>query len=376
MIDPTNPVAGTSTAPWPRSTRDGRFHVHLDQRLQRQQRPRGDPATTPRQRYLHRRQRRQRRNPQPDGVIARRRHADHSRPLRARARQIPGAPTPVGSFNITQLGDKADKVGKDDNFRGLTIFDNVVYLTKGSGGNGVNTVYFVDTTGHACPNGVGVPAPGARLPTAPLAYDPTQLQTAGVCPATCASSAASRRPWPSQEQRRRSRSGSGSRTRTRFTSPTKATANTFDDRHGHYTDAARRPPRPAEVGVRHATGSWQLRVHAAGRTRTSASPTPSPAYPTGDNPRPACRGRRPPTGCATSPAASTATARATIWAITSTVSGNGDQGADPNKLVAITDVLANTNPPYGRRDFRTVRTAGFGEVLRGVSFTPGSGVNP
>ena len=32
----------------------------------------------------------------------------------------------------------------------------------------------------------------------------------------------------------------------------------------------------------------------------------------------------------------------TIWAVTSTVSGNGDQGADPNKLVAITDPLAAT----------------------------------
>ena len=27
----------------------------------------------------------------------------------------------------------------------------------------------------------------------------------------------------------------------------------------------------------------------------------------------------------------------TIWGVTSTVSGNGDQGADPNKLVMITD---------------------------------------
>jgi hypothetical protein len=37
----------------------------------------------------------------------------------------------------------------------------------------------------------------------------------------------------------------------------------------------------------------------------------------------------------------------TIWAITSTVSGSGDQGADPSKLVQITDP-------------------------RGVSFTPGT----
>ena len=46
---------------------------------------------------------------------------------------------------------KPDKIGKDTNFRGLTIFNNVLYYTKGSGGNGINTVYFVDTTGSACP---------------------------------------------------------------------------------------------------------------------------------------------------------------------------------------------------------------------------------
>ena len=81
------------------------------------------------------------------------------------------------------LGDKADKVGKDDNFRGLTIFNNVVYFTKGSGSNGVNTVYFVDTTGTACPKGVGIPAAGATLPIAPLNLDP----------------ASTRRPRPAQQ---------------------------------------------------------------------------------------------------------------------------------------------------------------------------------
>jgi hypothetical protein len=60
---------------------------------------------------------------------------------------------------------------------------------------------------------------------------------------------------------------------------------------------------------------------------------------------------------------------ATIWAVTSTVSGGGDQGADPNKLVEITDPLAATGPAAGE-SFRTVRSARFAEVLRGVSFTP------
>jgi hypothetical protein len=50
--------------------------------------------------------------------------------------------------------------------------------------------------------------------------------------------------------------------------------------------------------------------------------------------------------------------------------GNGDQGADPNKLVAVTDDLAAVTPPA--ESFTTVRAAGFGQVLRGVSFTPGT----
>jgi len=61
----------------------------------------------------------------------------------------------------------------------------------------------------------------------------------------------------------------------------------------------------------------------------------------------------------------------TIWAVTSTVSGSGDQGADPNKLVAITDKLSAAALPGGEQ-FVTLRSANCGEVLRGVSFTPGS----
>ncbi len=114
-------------------------------------------------------------NPQPDGVI-----------LGAGAQLItpgaaPGTPTPVGSFNITQLGHPADKIGKDDNFRGLAIYNNVLYYTKGSGGNGVNTVYFLDTTGKACPNGVGLPGRGrsaAHLPAQLRPGDPADHRAA------------------------------------------------------------------------------------------------------------------------------------------------------------------------------------------------------
>ncbi len=113
-------------------------------------------------------------NPQPDGVVFGAGAQIIQPPDQPESAQNPGQPTPVGSFNVTQLGDKADKIGKDDNFRGLTIYNNVLYYTKGSGSNGVNTVYFVDTTGQACPTGRR-PARGRahrcrprRSPTTPL----------------------------------------------------------------------------------------------------------------------------------------------------------------------------------------------------------------
>ena len=59
-----------------------------------------------------------------------------------------------------------------------------------------------------------------------------------------------------------------------------------------------------------------------------------------------------------------------IWGVTSTISGGGDQGADPNKVVAVTDRLGAQTLPA--ESFRTFQSARSGEVLRGVSFTPGT----
>ena len=104
------------------------------------------------------------------------------------ADQALGLPTPVASFSVTELGDKADKVGKDDNFRGMTVFNNVLYYTNGSGGNGVNTVYYVNTSDTPCTGGVGLPAAGATLPTTPSTTRCRYPQRA--FPTTCASSPA------------------------------------------------------------------------------------------------------------------------------------------------------------------------------------------
>ncbi len=309
--------------------------------------------------------------PQPDGVITGT-GAQIMTPLYTpESLQTPGAATPVGSFNVTQLGDKADKIGKDTNFRGLTIYNNVVYFTKGSGGNGVNTVYFVDTTGKACPNGVGVPLPGATLPTSPIAYNPALLQSEGVTPYNMCvlqgfptDLASSTGPisfpfglWFANKD-------------TLYVADEGDGTATYSTATGTYTDAAAQTTAGLQKWVFNGT-SWTLAYTLSGGLNLG-SPYVVPGYPTGDNAAtglpwaPATDGLRNITGRVNR------NGTVSIWAITSTVSGSGDQGADPNKLVEITDPLSATSPG-AHEQFVTLRSAASGQVLRGVSFTPGTG---
>jgi hypothetical protein len=317
-------------------------------------------------------------NPQPDGVITGAGAQFLTAEKRPLAEQSPGLPTPVGSFSITQLGLKADKVGKDTNFRGLTIFNDVIYTTKGSGGNGINTVYFIDTTGFdatgkplACPAGVGVPGALARLPGSPLNFNASLLQTQGVVPynmcvlkgfptATKSTTSFPFGVWFADAK-------------TLYVADEGNGTNAFDPTAGKYTAAAAQTTAGLQKWIFDASlGSWkQAYVLQAGLDL--GVPYTVDDYPTGVNPR---------TGLPWSPASDglrNLTGRVnrdgtvSIWAITSTVSGNGDQGADPNKLVMITDKLAATSLPAGET-FSTLRTARFAEVLRGISLTPGTGV--
>jgi hypothetical protein len=319
-------------------------------------------------------------NPQPDGVIIGAGAQIMSAETKALVAQESNLPTPVGSFSVTQLGDTADKVGKDTNFRGLTISNNVVYLTKGSGGNGINTIYFIDTSGFdammrplACPNGVGVPASNATLPTAPISYTASNLQTEGVFPynmcvlkgfSTTLAKKATLFPfgvWFANAT-------------TLYVADEGNGTNTFDPVTQTYSAAAKQTTAGLQKWVFDSTsGSWKPAYVLTNGLKLGTPYTVS-GYPTGNNSAtglpwsPATDGLRNLTGRVNSDGT------VTIWAITSTVSGNGDQGADPNELVTITDNLAATSLPAGE-SFTTVRTAAFGEVLRGVSFTPGTGVS-
>jgi hypothetical protein len=309
-------------------------------------------------------------NPQPDGIIIGA-GAQILTPLfQSELSQHPALPTPVSSFNVTQLGDPLDKIGKDDNFRGMTIFNNVLYYTKGSGSNGVNSVFWVDPTQTVCndSNGVGLPPANAALPTAPLDYDPSVLQTKGLDPnnmcvlqgfTTTLAKHSTAFPFGIW-----------------FANPTTLYVadegngdNTFAN--GIYSGAAQQTTAGLQKWIFDPTsGQWNL-AYVLQAGLQLGIPYTVAGYPTGNNPAtnlpwsPGTDGLRNITGIVNGDGT------ATIYAITSTVSGNGDQGADPNQLVVITDqVNATSLPP--NENFAVFDAANFGEVLRGISFTPGT----
>lgn len=271
------------------------------------------------------------------------------------------APTPpnvnkLGEFAITQVGYAApDKAGKDNNFRGLTIFNNTLFVTKGSGGNGINTVYQVGDTG-VLPS--GTTAQLAALPLTILPGFPTSLAS-GVDqkgnPASIAFPfgiffADANTLYVCDE-------GDG-------TLVTPAV-------NGNVADAASQATAGVQKWVR-SNGVWSL-TYVLQNGLNIGIPYSVPNYPAALNP--ATGGCRNITGRRDGN-------RVEIFAVTSTISVSGDQGADPNKLVRVTDRLRATSLSQLNGDhdgddhlgvFTTIRSAGSGEVLRGVAFAPKDG---
>ncbi len=309
------------------------------------------------------------------------------------ASQTPTYPTPVASFNVSQLPGvpaTTDKVGKDDNFRGMTLYNNVLYVTKGSGGNGVNTVYFVDTTGTACPStsatpGVGLPVPGAPLPTTSIAA--TYNSTTGLANNMCILAG-----FPTEVNKITPPVAYPfglwfANATTLYVADEGDGANTYDSTSNTYTGAA----SLANSGglqkwtFNAGTHTWQL-VYTLTTGLNLGIPYTVAGLPAGlnngsDTPgdgsglpwAPATDGLRNIIG--TVEGNRFQGYHAVIWAISSTVSGNGDQGGDPNKMYLITDSLTNTSPAVAAKEtFTDLRDAAGGEVLRGVSFTPGTPV--
>jgi hypothetical protein len=136
---------------------------------------------------------------------------------------------------------------------------------------------------------------------------------------------------------------------------------TYDPATGSYSAAAAQTTAGLQKWVFNGT-QWNL-VYTLSTGLNLGQPYSVAGYPAGDNAAtglpwaPATDGLRNITGRVNP------NGTVTIWAVTSTVSGSGDQGADPNKLVAITDKLSAAALPGGEQ-FVTVRSANCGEVLR------------
>jgi hypothetical protein len=265
----------------------------------------------------------------------------------------PGAVPAIPPANdmIAYFVFSGDKPGKDTNFRGLTIFDNTLYVAKGSGGNGINTVYQLGTPGvlptpENAPEGGLINEPYTILPGFPNTNASTN-SPGGAYPFGI---------W--------------------FANAT--TLYVCDEGDLIYTpnQEINGQVNVADAGTLATAGlqKWVLTTSSTGTTWVRqyviqnglalGVPYSVPNYPTSIEPATG--------GCRNIAGVVNRDGTATIYAITSTISLNGDNGADPNKLVKVTDRISATQPATnGYLDtFVTIRSAAAGEAFRGVALAP------
>jgi hypothetical protein len=237
---------------------------------------------------------------------------------------------PLIQYNFTD-GGKADKPGKDNNYRGITEYDGGLFFTKGSGSNGMDTVYTV-----------------AGLPTVANAAS----QTISVVPGFPTDSA-------------KATGGNFTPFAVFFANAT--TMYVTDEGTGNTTDQTTHAglEKWSLVG-----STWQLDyVLTAGLVGVVDSNVGADAGtylatdggPDGPWPAVTTIGLRNLTGVVDETAGTV-----TLWATTSTSSASGDNGADPNKVVTITDQLSATTLPASE-SFSVVVGPTYGTVYRGVA---------
>jgi hypothetical protein len=222
-----------------------------------------------------------------------------------------------------QFGTRApDKAGKDNNYRGITEFGGALYFTKGSGSNGIDTVYTVPT-----------------LPTVANAAS----TTISIVPGFPTDSA---------------RTSGGDFTPFAVFFANATTMYVSDEGSGDALDAG------SHAGLEKwslVNGTWQLdyvlRQGLIGVVDTGLTGADGPW------PNVTTVGLRNLTGVVNGN-------QVTLWATTSTSSASGDNGADPNKVVVITDQLSATTmtPAVAGESFTTVLGPTYGTAYRGVAF--------
>ena len=231
-------------------------------------------------------------------------------------------------FSVTSLGEPADKSGKDDNFRGLATFGGRYFVTKGSGGNGVDTVYSVTPSSGTAADPAGfVPAMIAPLPGLPT----------GLA-ANLSEGSPSTLFYPF---------GVWFANATTMYVADEGTQDLNPDNH-------------AGLQKWHFDGSsWHL-LYTLQDGLALDQPYTVANYPAMY--QPATTGLRNISGMVRG-------GSATIFAATSTFSALGDPGADPNRVVMITDQVAATTLPADEA-FEVVEAPKAGSIFRGVAFVP------
>jgi uncharacterized repeat protein (TIGR01451 family) len=268
--------------------------------------------------------------------------------------QMTAVGEPYGTANATtgyQLGYdglSTDKTGKDMNLRGLTLnpYNNTLYTSKGSGGSGVDTVYqvgsgAVPTAADAGTIPFTIPS---GFPTASSGLYPFGMWFANAYTLYVADEGQPGIPSPSN-----------------YTG-------------GVYTLAipANNPNAGLQKWINSRTdgsGTWTMQyVLNSGLNLGVPFSYTIANYPTGVNSatgvpwQPANNGLRNITGQINGDGT------VTIYAVTSTISGETDQGADPNQLVSITDTLSATTLPSGE-SFSVLEEATGLDAIRGVALS-------
>ena len=259
---------------------------------------------------------------------------------------VPGGTPPVPP-NVGMIGRLlfgSDKPGKDTNFRGMTIFNNTLYITKGSGGNGINTVYQVGSAGTLA---TGSAADLAQVPITILPGFPNTLASTSTS-------------FPF---------GIWFANATTLYVCDEGDGTLVPPVNGNVADAQ----SLTTAGLQKwslVNGTWTM-LYVLQDGLNIGVPYGLENYPPAINPATG--------GCRNITGQHNHDGTVTVYAITSTISPNGDTGADPNKLVKVTDRLDATTLPVGDGDndrddrlghFVTLRSAKSGEVFRGVALAP------
>jgi hypothetical protein len=227
-----------------------------------------------------------------------------------------------------------ESVPKDNNFRGETVFNNTLYVSKGSGSNGIDTVYQVGTAGS-------LPAAGTGTPISVLPG-----MNATISARTTATTPHPFGIWLANS----------------------TTMYVADEGSGNATDFGTNPTTVAGGLEKYSlvNGTWTLDYELKGTLIGSSYTVNGTGSLTGYSLTTTTDGLRNLTGKVN------ADGSVTLYAVTSTAGSLlADAGADPNEVVSITDNLANTQVSGAAgEDFTVLDKAALGQVYRGVDVAP------